>query len=200
MLGFGNKDIPEKVVKAGLKKWYNALAEPDKVKLKRYLDKADASSASSFVLSVFSQAIEDANYRFVGSMYDTVRDIKMSDCERFDINDAAVLGAFNSEDYKRCLQLCDIGLELLKKKEVFDHVMAKGVNGAIPDEINCRNHKLNIIVGVYFDYDEGDRLLLQFQDMGLITAEDVEYRRNGIKTFRLQRTFDNVFNIKEKDQ
>jgi hypothetical protein len=35
--------------------------------------------------------------------------------------------------------------------------------------------------------------------MGLITAEDVEYRRNGIKTFRLQRTFDNIFNVKEKE-
>jgi hypothetical protein len=51
-----------------------------------------------------------------------------------------------------------------------------------------------------FEYDEGDKLLLRFKDMGLITAEDVEYRRNAIKTFRLQRTFDNVFNVKEKEQ
>lgn len=200
MLGFGKKDLPEKVSKSGLKKWYNALSESDKVKLKRYLDKADDSSASSFVLSVFSQAIEDHNYKFILSIYDTIADVKMNDCERFDVNDAAVLGAYNAEDYPRCLQLCDVGLELLKQKEVFDHVMARGKNGEIPNDINCRNYKLNVVVGIHFDYDEGDRLLLQFQDMGLITAEDVEYRRNGIKTFRLQRTFDNVFNIKEKDQ
>ena len=77
--------------------------------------------------------------------------------------------------------------------------MAKG-NGDIPNEINCRNYLLNVVVGIHVEYDEGDKLLLRFQDMGLIAAEDVEYRRNGIKTFRLQRTFDNVFNIKEKDQ
>ena len=44
-----------------------------------------------------------------------------------------------------------------------------------------------------------DAQYLQFQEMGLITAEDVEYRRNGLKTFRLQRTFDNIFNVKEKE-
>lgn len=199
MLGFGNKDIPEKIVKLGLKKWYTALSESNKVKLGRYVDKADASSVTAFLMSVFALAQEDHNYKFVADLYSTVGEFKLTDIERFDINDAAILGVYNSEDYDRCVELCEYGLALMEKKEVFDHVMAKG-NGDIPNDINCRNYLLNVVVGIHFEYDEGDRLLLRFQEMGLISAEDVEYRRNGIKTFRLQRTFDNVFNVKEKEQ
>ncbi|MBR5998882.1 MAG: hypothetical protein IK043_00345, partial [Candidatus Methanomethylophilaceae archaeon] len=173
MLGFGNKDVPEKIVKLGLKKWYSALSESNKVKLGRYVDKADASSVTAFLVSVFALAEEDHNYKFVADLYDTIGEFKLSDIERFDINDAAILGVYNAEDYDRCVELCEYGLALLEKKDVFDHVMAKG-NGEIPNEINCRNYKLNIVVGIHFEYDEGDRLLLEFQDMGLITPEDVE--------------------------
>ena len=199
MLGFGNKDIPEKIVKLGLKKWYSALSESNKVKLGRYVNAADGSSVTAFIISVFAAAQEDHNYKFIADLYGTVDDFKLSDIERFDINDAAILGVYNAEDYDRCVELCEYGLALMGKKEVFDHVMAKGY-GDIPNDINCRNYLLNVVVGIHFEYDEGDKLLLRFQDMGLITAEDVEYRRNAIKTFRLQRTFDNVFNVKEKEQ
>ncbi len=200
MLGFGSKDVPDKIVKLGLKKWYSALTEPNKVKLKRYLDAADDSSVSAFIVSVFAAATEDHNYKFVADLAETVGEFKLSDVERYDINDAAIIGVYNTEDYPRCIKLCEYGLGLIEKKEVFDHVMAKSVNGKIPDAVYCRNYLLNIVVGVYFDYDEGDRLLLRFQELGLITPEDVEYRRNSIKTFRLQRTFDNVFNLKEKEE
>lgn len=200
MLGFGSKDVPDKIVKLGLKKWYSALSEPNKVKLKRYIDAADASSVPAFIVSVFAGATEDHNYKFVAELSETLGGFKLSDIERYDINDAAIIGVYNTEDYLRCIKLCEYGLELLGKKEVFDHVMAKSTNGKIPDQIYCRNYLLNIVVGIYFDYDEGDKLLLRFQDMGLITPEDVEYRRNSIKTFRLQRTFDNVFNLKEKEE
>ena len=57
MLGFGKRDIPENVRKAGLSKWYDNLSEKDQIKLKRYADKADPSSASAFVVSVMYQAI-----------------------------------------------------------------------------------------------------------------------------------------------
>ena len=200
MLGFGKKDVPAKVRKLGLGKWYGLLSENDKVKLGRYIDKADDSSESAFFVSIIAQADEDHNYKFIAALYDSAKDIIKNDIERYDVNDAAILGFYNMEDYDRCLALCDDGLELLKKKPVFEHVMSRGTADIpIPNEINCRNYKLNIIVGIKFDYDQGDRLLLEFQDMGLITPEDVEHRRNSIKTFRLQRTFDNIFNVKEKN-
>lgn len=200
MLGFGNKDVPAKIVKLGLKKWYTALSDSNKVKLKRYIDAADDSSVSAFTMSVFAAAIEDHNYKFVSDMYSGISEFGLSEKELFDVNDAAIIGVYNAEDYDRCIELCDYGLELLKKKEIFDYVMSRSVDGEIPQDINCRNYKLNIVVGIHFEYDEGEKLLHEFQEMGLITPEDVEYRKNGIKTFRLQRTFDNVFNVKEKDQ
>lgn len=200
MLGFGKKDVPEKVRRLGLGKWYGSLSENDKVKLGRYVDGANDSSESAFFVSVIRQAVEDHNYKFVASLYDSIMEVFKDDIERFDVNDAAILGFYNMEEYDRCLALCDIGLDLLKKKPVFDHVMSHGTADLpIPNDINCRNYKLNIIVGIKFDYDQGDKLLIEFEDMGLITAEDVEHRRNSIKTFRLQRTFDNIFNIKEKE-
>ncbi len=200
MLGFGRKDVPEKVRRLGLSKWYGTLSENDKVKLGRYIDKADDSSESAFFVSVIAQADEDHNYKFIAALYDSVKDLIKNDIERYDVNDAALLGFYNMEDYDRCLALCDIGLGLLKKKEVFEHVMSRGTTDIpIPNDINCRNYKLNVIVGIKFDYDQGDKLLLEFLDMGLITPEDVEHRRNSIKTFRLQRTFDNIFNVKEKN-
>lgn len=200
MLGFGKKDVPDKVRKLGLSKWYDALSENDKVKLGRYLPNALDSSESAFFVSVITQAIDDHNYKFIAALYDSVKDLITDDLERFDVNDAAILGFYNIDDYDRCLELCDFGLDLLKKKSVFDHVMSRGsAEIPIPNDINCRNYKLNIIVGIKFDYDQGDKLLQEFQNMNLISAEDVEHRRNSIKTFRLQRTFDNIFNVKEKE-
>lgn len=200
MLGFGKKDVPDKVHKLGLSKWYDALSENDKVKLGRYLPNALDSSESAFFVSVITQAIDDHNYKFIAALYDSVKDLITDDLERFDVNDAAILGFYNIDDYDRCLELCDFGLDLLKKKSVFDHVMSRGsAEIPIPNDINCRNYKLNIIVGIKFDYDQGDKLLQEFQNMNLISAEDVEHRRNSIKTFRLQRTFDNIFNVKEKE-
>ncbi len=200
MLGFGKKDVPDKVRKLGLSKWYDALSENDKVKLGRYLPNALDSSESAFFVSVITQAIDDHNYKFIAALYDSVKDLITDDLERFDVNDAAILGFYNIDDYDRCLELCDFGLDLLKKKSVFDHVMSRGsAEIPIPNDINCRNYKLNIIVGIKFNYDQGDKLLQEFQNMNLISAEDVEHRRNSIKTFRLQRTFDNIFNVKEKE-
>ncbi len=200
MLGFGKKDVPDKVRKLGLSKWYDALSENDKVKLGRYLPNALDSSESAFFVSVITQAIDDHNYKFIAALYDSVKDLITDDLERFDVNDAAILGFYNIDDYDRCLELCDFGLDLLKKKPVFDHVMSRGSAVIpIPNDINCRNYKLNIIVGIKFNYDQGDKLLQEFQNMNLISAEDVEHRRNSIKTFRLQRTFDNIFNVKEKE-
>ncbi len=200
MLGFGRKDVPEKIRRLGLGKWYDSLSDNDKVKLGRYLPDAPDSSESAFFVSVIAQAMEDHNYKFIAALYDSIQDLIGNDLERFDVNDTAILGFYNMGEYDRCLELCDSGLEMLKKKSVFDHVMSRGTAEIpIPNDINCRNYKLNIVVGIKFDYDQGDRLLQEFQNMKLISADDVEHRRNSIKTFRLQRTFDNIFNIKEKE-
>ncbi|MCQ2079362.1 MAG: hypothetical protein MJZ38_04820 [archaeon] len=196
--GFGKKDVPEKIRKVGLTKWHDALSDNDKVKLKRYLDNADGSSVTGFILSVMTQAIEDHNYKFVASVYESVKEFDLSDNDRFDILDAAIIGVFNAEDYEHCLELCNQGLAMLKDKNILGHVMARG-HGEIPGDIHCRNYKINVLVGILYDFDQADRTLLDYVEMGLLSEEDLEYRRNGIKTFRLQRTFDNIFNIKKAE-
>ena len=106
---------------------------------------------------------------------------------------------YNMEEYDRCDKACDRGLALLKEKGVMERVL-KDNGGVLPESLYCRNYKLNVAVGVHYDYDEGDRLLEQFEKDGLISHEEVEYRKQGIKTFRLQKTFDSIFSIKEKDE
>lgn len=199
MFGIGNRDVPEKVRSAGLSKWYGTLSDADRVKLNRYLDRADPSDPSAFICSVSKLASDDHNYRFVSFLYGTSDDVKMDDIQRFRIIEAAIPALYNTEEYDRCDLACDRGLELLSKPKVMEQVLVDG-GGVLPESLYCRNYKLNVAVGVRFDYDEGDRLLDEFEKRGLISSEDVAYRKQGIKVFRLQRTFDSIFSIKEKDE
>ena len=44
--------IPGKVVKVGLEDWYSSLSDMDRIKISRYVDKANDSSAFSLILSL----------------------------------------------------------------------------------------------------------------------------------------------------
>ena len=55
-----------------------------------------------------------------------------------------------------------------------------------------------MIVGVEYQYDLAFEMLEKYNKMGLLSDEDLEYRRNGIKTHRLQRTFDGVYTYRNK--
>jgi hypothetical protein len=72
--------------------------------------------------------------------------------------------------------------------------------GSLPEKIQCRNYTINVLVGIYGDYDAGDAALDRFLEMGLISEEDVGYRKQSHKIHRLQRTFDGIFSVKLKDQ
>ncbi|WP_400219784.1 hypothetical protein [Methanomethylophilus alvi] len=199
MFGIGNRDIPEKIREAKLSKWYGTLSDTDKVKLNRYMDGADPSSASAFICSVSKLANDDHNYKFVAFLAESTEDIRMDGIQRFYVNEVSIPALYNMEEYDRCDKACDRGLALLKEKGVMERVL-KDNGGVLPESLYCRNYKLNVAVGVHYDYDEGDRLLEQFEKDGLISHEEVEYRKQGIKTFRLQKTFDSIFSIKEKDE
>lgn len=68
MLGIG---APNKVKTARVTKWYDALGEQDRVKLRRYLDFADDRGPSEFFASVIQAAVDDHNYRFAALVADT---------------------------------------------------------------------------------------------------------------------------------
>lgn len=196
---FASGKEPAKVREAGLTKWYDGLAETDRVKLGRYLDYADASSKGAFLASVEMQAVEDHNYAFAALVGEHALAEPLTPAERFAANEGLVLAYFNLPDYDRCVAACDAGLALLRDPAFADPLRAKN-RGQLPTVLHCRSYKLNVAVGVRYDYDEGDRILDQYLADGLIDAEELAYRKQSIKIFRLQKTFDGIYALKEKDQ
>ena len=193
MLGIGSK-LPPKVKAAGLGKWYeDSLNDQDRVKLNRYLDFADDRDAASFITTVIMAAIDDHNYKFAAKVADTIAGIKMKIEQVFDVNEAVILAYFNTDRFDDCLVRCDQGLELLKDPRVQAHVKSRTEDGSYPEDVICRNYKLNVVVGVKKDYASADGILDEYVAAGLISAEEAEYRKNSIKTYRLQRTFDSIF-------
>ncbi len=198
---FGTGNVPPKVKKAKLAKWFDALSDQDRVKLNRYLDFADDTDASTFIVTVIMAAIDDHNYKFSAKVADTISDVRFTPVQEFDVNEAVILAFFNTERYDECLERCDKGLALIKEPAVEKHVRSRTEDGSYPEDINCRNYKLNVMVGVKKDYDAAPVILDQFVADGLITAEEAGYRKESVKTYKLQRTFEGIFSkVPEKDQ
>ena len=196
MFGLGN--YPPKVKAAKLTKWYDSLNEQDRVKLKRYLDFADDRDSASFITTVMLAAIDDHNYKFAAKVADTVEGISFNAIQPYDVNEAVILALFNTERYDECLERCDKGLAMLKDAKVAAHV--KKEDGTFPEAVNCRNYKINVVVGVKKDYDSAPAILDQFVADGLITEDEANYRKESIKTYKLQRTFDGIFSMTPKSQ
>lgn len=71
-------------------------------------------------------------------------------------------------------------------------------DGTYPEAVNCRNYMINVVVGVKKDYDAADGILDGFVSDGLITAEEAKYRKDSIRTYRLERTFEGIFSGKQQ--
>lgn len=199
MFGLGN--VPPKVKNAKLGKWYGSLSDQDRVKLNRYLDFADDSDASAFITTVMMAAIDDHNYKFSAKVADTIPEMKFTPVQAFDINEAVILAYFNIERYDECLERCDAGLALLKDPAVEKHVKSRTEDGSYPEAVNCRNYKLNVVVGVKHDFDAAPVILDQFVAEGLISEEEAQYRKESVKTYKLQRTFEGIFaSVPDKNQ
>ena len=199
MFGIGN--VPPKVKNAKLGKWFDSLNDQDRVKLNRYLDFADDTDASTFIVTVMMAAIDDHNYKFAAKVADTLPALKLTPVQEFDINEAVILAFFNTERYDECLERCDKGLALIKDPSVEKHLRSRTSDGSYPETVNCRNYKINVIVGVRNDFDGAPVVLDQFVADGLITEEEARYRKESIKTYKLQRTFDGIFSkVPGKDQ
>lgn len=196
MLFGKDKDVPGEVSKVGLGKWYLNLSDQNKVRLGRYLKDSDTSSQMKFLLSVMDGALKDENDAFVVTVGEYAAGIAHGDMEKYDVNEKLVLAYYNLKKYDECLKCCDLGLSLVPKvkKELFARA-----GGNIPENIYCRNYKLNVLVGIMFDYDNGDKALDEYCEMGILSKEDLEYRKQSNRIFRLQRTFDGLYAIKIKE-
>ncbi|MGI6008969.1 MAG: hypothetical protein ACOX8X_02445 [Methanomethylophilus sp.] len=202
MFGFrSDKDVPEKVRKAQLAEWYGGLSDQNKVRMGRYLDKAEGETAGKLLGSVCLAAFDDHNWRFIAEVAPTFDALGLPDAEAYFLRESAIEGLYQAEEYKLCEKFCDEDMEILLNDDgVRASEMARGNGKDFPERVPCRNYKLNLLVCVYYDYDNADKLLDFYGEQGLIPMEDVRFRKDAVRNFRMQRTFDNVFNVKEKEE
>ena len=189
-------EIPMKVEEAGLVDWYQALSDLDRVKLKKYIDKTDSSSQFSFLISLIRAAVSDENYRFGVSLCISTSPMPFNAYERFLINEEFIEALVGREMYEDAKNVCGINFQLFDS--VRDNILADN-GGKFPERLVFRNRFIDVIVGVEYQYDLAFEMLDKYNKMGILSDEDLEYRRNGIKTHRLQRTFDGVYTYRKKD-
>jgi hypothetical protein len=191
------KDVPEEISKVKMIEWYSGLRDQEKVKVKRYFKDADLSSALSFSLSIMKAAVHEENNSVAVLVGENILKSRLSGIDRFCVLEEIIPAYFGVRRYDDCLRCCEEGLALIPS---IMKKIKKRNGGSLPEKIQCRNYTINVLVGAYGKYDEGDNALDRFFEMGIISEEDVIYRKQSHKVHKLQRTFDGVFSVKLKDQ
>lgn len=188
-------DIPAQVSESGMDEWYSKLDDQTKVKLKRYIDRAKTDSKMSFFISVMDAALADENYQFAAFMGKNASEEKISDLQRFILNEHLIESYMGTEEFDDAKKTSYDNLDLYPKIKA-DLI---GIDGKIPEKMNCRNRLIDVLVGVESDYDGANKLLDRFYDMELISKEDLDFRRQSLKVHRLQRAFDGVYTYRPKE-
>jgi len=191
------KNVPEEISKVRLDEWYSGLSDQNKVKLGRYLAGSDTSSALSFTLSVMRSANIEENYSMAVIIGENILNNDLKKIERFDVLEEIIPAYYGVKRYDDCLKCCEKGIEMIPD---VTGILKERNGGSLPEKIMCRNYTINVLISAYGDYDAGDAALDRFYEMGLISEEDLGYRKQSHKIHRLQRTFDSIFTVKLKDQ
>ena len=191
------KDIPKEISKVKLTEWYSGLSDQNKVKIGRYLETSDTASALNFSLSVMRNANQEENYSVAVIAGENILNNDLGETERFDVLEEIIPAYYGVRRYDECLKCCGEGIEILAG--IMEKIKKRN-GGSLPEKIMCRNYTINVLIGIHGDYEAGDAALDRFYDMGLISMEDLEYRKQSHKVHKLQRTFDSVFTVKFKDQ
>lgn len=189
------EETPNKVVQANLADWYHGLSDTDRVKLGRYIDSVDPSSQFTFFLSLIRATVADENYRFGLSLCISTSPMPFTNYERFLINEEFIDVLIGRSMYDDAKNVCDINLRLFDT--VRDDILSDN-GGVFPDRLAFRNRYIDIIVGVEYQYDLAFQMLDRYNEMGILSDEDLVFRKNSIRTHRLQRTFDGVYTYREK--
>ncbi len=188
-----NRGVPKEISAVKLKKWFKSLDERDRNRISRYASGADTSSQIAFITDVMSKANADENHAVALIAGEFGESLDMDDNERFDFVNVYIESLFGSGDACRAKELCLQNIEAVPK--VLDRLIA----GGIPEQIPCRNRLIDILVGVERDYDGADKMLVRFNEMKILSDEDLDYRLQSLKIHRLQRTFDSVFSLKPNE-
>lgn len=185
-----DRGVPKEISAVKLKKWYRSLDDRDKNRLARYATGADTTSQIAFITDLMSKANTDKNYPaslVAGEFGET---LKFNNEEKFDFYNEYIEALFNSGDIPRAKDLCYKNIELVP--EVISHITKNG----IPEYVPCRNRLIDIMIGSENDYDGAQEMLIRFNELNILSDEDLGYRTQSLKIHKLQRTFDSIFSHK----
>jgi len=183
--------IPVSVKELGLEEWYSSLDDKNLMKISRYIGSADTGSDFGFFSSIAAAALADDNPRFAVFMCQQSYEVlDMSDYEMFRINELLIDAYIGDSRYEDAKAACNANLEFYPS--IKDELLVDN-NGEIPKKLNFRNRYIDVVVGIESAYDHAFEMLEKYHDMGLIDSEELEYRKNSLKTHRLQKLFDSVY-------
>ena len=190
--------VPAEVRKAKLESWYSGLDDSGRIRALRYVEGAKCSSSYDFFIDVIGKAIADENFEFAVKLCnDAYANVDMTEYQRFVLNELLIDSYCGCERYDDAKVACETNYDLFPK---IKDELANANGGNVPDVLKFRNQYINIIVGVESNYDLGFEMLEKYNKMGILSDEDLEYRRNSLRTHRLQRIFDGVYTYRPKDE
>ena len=189
---------PAEIKKAKLDDWYSGLDDQTKMKVSRYLDGVKVSSAYDFFTDMIKRATADENYQFAVKLCEeTYSNVEMTDLQRFKINELLIVAYCQCDRNDDAKVACETNFDLFPKIKA--DLMAEN-GGKVPEVLQFRNWYINVIVGVESNYDLGFEMLRKYNEMGILSDEDLEYRTNSLRTHRLQKCFDGVYTYRPKDE
>ena len=189
---------PAEIKKAKLEDWYSGLDDQSKIRIPRYLDGVKVSSPFEFFNDIIGRAIADENCNFAVKLCeDAYANVGMTDYQKFKINEQLIVAYCGCDRYDDAKAACETNYELFSK--IKDDLIAEN-GGKVPEVLQFRNQYINVIVGIESNYDLGFEMLKRYNQMGILSDEDLEYRTNSLRTHRLQKLFDGVYTYRPKDE
>lgn len=189
---FFNRDVPKEISKVKLSKWYKTLDDRDKTRISRYLNGIDDSSKDAFVIDIMRKANAEENHPVSVKVGDFAVSENFGDKTMFDITNEYIDALFGSKDYDKAKEFCLKNLDLVPK--IYSELLDE--NGEMLKNLPCRNRMIDILVGIDLNYEEAEGMLQRFNEMKILSDDELEYRKQSLKIHRLQRTFDSVYSYK----
>lgn len=191
-----SQDVPAEVSAVGLDDWFGSLNDVNKVKVKRYLNCIDTTSPQAFMVDLMKRSSDDHNYKLSMMVGEYALSQELSDYDRFIVTESYIDGLFGAEQYEELKVQCCNNLDLFPA--IRDRFLEEN-GGELPKTIYCRNRLIDVMVGVDADYESAYEVLDNFVEIGILTPEELDYRKQSLRIHRMQRTFDNVFMYRPKE-
>ena len=190
--------VPGEIRKAKLEGWYSGLDDQSRIRIARYLEGIKDTDPYGFFIDIIGKAIADENFAFAVKLcQDAYAVVDMDDYQRFKLNELLIIaycGCDRNDDAKAA---CEANFDLYPK--ISEKLIADN-GGTVPETIQFRNQYINVIVGIECNYDLAFEMLDKYNRMGILSDEDLVYRRNSLRTHRLQKLFDGVYTYRPKDE